>query len=81
MYQPEVEKPDCFNVMDGIARKISRDIPFLRVDFMLFGSRPYLGEMTFFPAGGYVQWSPREWDDILSGYLGIQPGKLLDDDE
>lgn len=68
-----VQKPDSFDEMLRISEKLSADIPFVRVDFYEINSRPYLGEMTFFPGGGMEEFTPREWDDTLGEWIKLPP--------
>lgn len=49
----KLPKPSCMDEMFEIAGKLSRGIPFLRVDLYCINERPFFGEMTFFPASGF----------------------------
>ena len=49
----KLPKPDCMDEMFEIASKLSKNIPFLRVDLYCINGRPYFGETTFFPASGF----------------------------
>lgn len=49
----KLPKPDCMDEMFEIAGKLSKGIPFLRVDLYCINERPYFGETTFFPASGF----------------------------
>lgn len=49
------EKPACYNEMLECARKLSKDFPFVRVDFYISEDKPVFGELTFTPAGGYLK--------------------------
>ncbi|MGI5877571.1 MAG: ATP-grasp fold amidoligase family protein [Christensenellales bacterium] len=49
------EKPVCYEEMLECARKLSKDFPFVRVDLYVCNQKPVFGELTFTPAGGYVQ--------------------------
>jgi len=46
-------KPEGLEEMVRIARKLSENIPFVRVDLYHVNGRIYFGEMTFFPASGF----------------------------
>ena len=46
-------KPSCYEEMLRCARKLSKDFPYVRVDFYLFNDKPVFGELTFTPYGGY----------------------------
>ena len=49
----KLPKPDCMDEMFEIAGKLSKGIPFLRVDLYCINDRPYFGETTFFPDSGF----------------------------
>lgn len=57
-----IQKPSCLDLMLYLAKTLSYDIPFLRVDFYEINNRVYFGELTFFPASGFVSFEPNEWD-------------------
>ena len=66
-----VERPAHLNKMIEFSEKLSKDIPFVRVDFYDINGKLYFGEMTFFPSGGMIGFVPEEWDAILGGYLSL----------
>lgn len=47
----EINKPSCLNQMFEISAELSKDFPFVRVDFYVVNDKLYFGEMTFTPAG------------------------------
>ena len=57
--------PDCYEQMVEIAEKLSKDIPFVRVDCYCIKGHVYIGEMTFFPWGGFMKFKDRTWDEKL----------------
>lgn len=63
-------KPKNFEVMMDVARKLSADFPFVRVDLYNIDGKIYFGELTFYPWTGYVQFTPDEFDFTL--------GELMD---
>lgn len=67
----EVEKPDNFTEMIEISRKLSRDIPFVRVDLYNVSGRIYFSELTFYPSGGYVWYEPSEWNSKVGDMLEL----------
>lgn len=69
--QMDIEKPEQLGEMLGIAKKLSQDIPFVRVDFYLVEGIVYFGEMTFFPASGYKRFVPDEYDKKFGDLLTI----------
>lgn len=48
-----VPKPPCMNEMFEIASKLSKGIPYARVDLYAVGDKPYFGEITFYPQSGF----------------------------
>ncbi len=50
--KPEQPKPDNFELMKELATKLSKGIPFVRVDFFNVNGHVYFGEFTFFDWGG-----------------------------
>lgn len=56
------EKPKQFELMKDLARKLSKDIPHVRVDFYEINGRVYFGEMTFYHMCGFAPFEPEEWD-------------------
>lgn len=72
-YKPLEElppKPDKFEEMTGIARTLSKDIPFLRVDLYEINGKVYFGELTFTPCAGMMPFDPPSAD--------LEIGKMLD---
>lgn len=59
-----------FDIMLEKAEKVAKHFPFVRVDFYLIKNRIYVGELTFYPAGGYNTYE-REWDERLGSYLTL----------
>lgn len=57
-----ISKPKKLDEMINIARKLSEDFPFVRVDLYLVNEKVYFGELTFYPWSGYVQFDPDEFD-------------------
>lgn len=57
----EIARPAHLPEMISAAETLADDIPFVRVDLYDL-DRPLFGEMTFYPASGYDQFSPRTWD-------------------
>lgn len=67
------KKPDSFSDMISIAEKLSKGVPFVRVDFYNFQDQPVFGEMTFTPAGGFAPYYSVE-GDIKLGHMLTIPG-------
>ena len=48
-----IPKPPCMDEMFEMAAKLSKDIPFVRVDLFECDGKIYFGEMTFYPDSGF----------------------------
>jgi hypothetical protein len=66
-----IEKPLHFDEMVDIARNLSANIPFVRIDLYNINGRIYLGEITFFPASGTGPFYPEEWDYKIGQLLTL----------
>lgn len=70
--EQSIEKPYGFEKMIEISREVSKEFPFVRVDFYSINSKIYIGELTFYPWSGTVQFTPDKFDYDL-GELFILP--------
>lgn len=66
-----IPQPEELPQMLELARKLSQDIPFLRVDFYIIEHRIYFSELTFFPASGFEKFVPEKWDQTLGSWLTL----------
>lgn len=71
------EKPLHFEEMINISRKLSTGFPFVRVDFYDSDLTPILGELTFYPTGGFMSIEPPEFDKELGSLMLLPTDKLL----
>jgi len=74
----EIKKPLNYECMIKLSEKLSKDIPFVRVDFYEVNGRIYFGELTFFPGSGYEEFEPEEWDEKLGNMLEL-PRKRIEE--
>lgn len=58
----EIARPEKFEEMVDIAKKLSQDFPAVRVDLYMVNGHIYFGELTFFPWSGYVKYNPDIFD-------------------
>jgi len=68
------QKPNSFEEMIEVARRLSsygEGIPFVRVDLYSVNGRIYVGEMTFYPTNGMIDYDPPEWNRITGDYLQL----------
>jgi hypothetical protein len=56
------ERPEMLDEMLEIAKKLSGNIIFVRIDLYLIGSEIYFGEMTFLPENALEQFFPDKYD-------------------
>ena len=65
------DAPSALREMIDLSAALSKGIPFVRVDFYEIEGRPYFGEMTLYPGSGFEEFTPREWDYELGGWLTL----------
>ena len=63
------KRPSCLEKMIELSKKLSKGIPFIRVDFNYWNNKLYFGELTFFDAAGLDYFRPVEWDYTLGEWL------------
>lgn len=68
---PNVELPSNLNEMIAIAERLAKDMTFVRVDLYNVNRQIFFGELTFFPASGFGQFIPDEWDYKLGGMIHL----------
>lgn len=66
------EKPDFFDEICEVAKKLSKNMPFLRVDFNIWNNNIYFGELTISDSGGFENYKPQNWDYHLGELLELQ---------
>ncbi len=64
-------KPVNFDKMIELAEILSRNIPFLRVDFYEINQKIYFGELTFYSGSGFTKFVPEEWDKKLGELIRL----------
>ena len=67
-------KPEKYNEMKELAENLSKDFPFVRIDFYCVEGQIYFGEYTFYHNGGFSSFNPPEWDRKLGEMLTL-PGR------
>lgn len=75
---PEIEiaRPDTLEKMLEIAKVLSVGEPYVRIDFYSVDHKPYVGEITFFPASGYGKFVPEKYDRIFGDLIKL-PEKII----
>lgn len=70
---PHILKPFAeFELMKELAAKLSKGIPFVRVDFYMVNHKVFFGEMTFYHDSGFVPFIPEEYDKVFGDWIDIE---------
>lgn len=64
-------KPDHLEEMFALAEKLSKGLPFVRVDLYDAEGRVWFGELTFYPCAGFDTDITPETDRLLGGKLDL----------
>lgn len=64
-----IVQPKKLDEMLMLAEKLSKDIPFIRIDFYYVEGEIYFSELTFYPASGFEGYEPLEWDETFGEWL------------
>lgn len=67
-----VEKPQVLEELLSVAKKLSQDFPYVRVDLYVANNHIYFGELTFRPYGGFMKFVPESFDMDLGNYLILE---------
>lgn len=70
-HNPNQDKPQHFEEMLMICRKLSKEFPHVRVDLYEEEGKIYFGELTFYHFGGFTKFEPEEWDYKFGEYFKI----------
>ena len=76
-----ISKPKKFKEMIALSKKLSKGIPFIRVDWYEIKGKLYFGELTFYPASGFEKFEPEEWNYKMGEMLELPKKKISDDNE
>lgn len=71
-YSANIKKPEKLEEMRKIAEKFANNIPYLRVDFYSIYSKIYVGELTFYPGSGFIQFEPMSTDFKYGEMLDLE---------
>lgn len=76
-----ISKPKKFKEMIEFSKKLSKNIPHVRVDWYEIKGKLYFGELTFYPASGFEKFEPEEWNYKMGEMLELPKKKISDDNE
>ena len=71
LYPEEMEKPAAWDEMLDVARKLSAEMPFLRVDLYYVNGQVKVGELTCYPGAGWAIPEPYSFNYELGKLLPI----------
>lgn len=74
-FNKNVLKPKGFEYMVDFAKKLSKGIAHVRVDFYDINGKVYFGELTFYHFSGFEKFEPEEWDKKLGDMLKLPNNK------
>lgn len=67
----EIKKPEKFEEMKEIAKKLSKGMKQVRIDLYELNGKIYFGEYTFFHGGGFSLFNPPKWEEQLGDWIEI----------
>lgn len=65
-------KPQNFDEALYIAEKLTKGMPFCRVDLHIIDGQIFVSEMTLQPAGGFMHFEPAEYDLTLGSMINLK---------
>lgn len=66
-----VAKPLHLDDMIEICRKLSENLKFSRIDLYVINDKEYFGEITLYPAAGFGEFTPDEWNKRLGDLIKL----------
>ncbi|GEN51429.1 ATP-grasp fold amidoligase family protein [Alkalibacterium pelagium] len=66
-----IPKPVKLHEMVDISRKLSKGMPFARIDLYNTGSQVFFGEITFYPVSGYMDFAHKETNLLLGSWIDL----------
>lgn len=67
----KINKPDNFEEMVQLARKLSQGMPHVRIDLYNASGKILFGEITFYHWSGFVPFEPEEWDYKFGSWINL----------
>ena len=72
-----VDRPKHLDDMIRICRILSRGMKFSRVDLYVIDDKEYFGEITLYPAAGFGEFTPEDWNERLGDLIKLNDLKLV----
>jgi len=67
----QIEKPQLLDELLDRARVLSKNIPFVRVDFYILPEGLKFGELTFYPGSGFEKFDPESFDEEIGSWIDL----------
>ena len=67
----EIKKPKNFEKMIEIAKILSKEFEFVRVDLYNLDGKIYFGELTFTPSSGFTKFNPESEDKRIANLIDL----------
>ena len=67
-----LNRPVSLEKMILLSKKMSKNTPFLRVDFYEIDGKPYFSEFTFFSDAGLATFHPEKWDKEIGNWINLK---------
>jgi len=67
-----IDKPNNLQEMLDLAKKMSENIPHVRVDLYSIHNKIYFGEYTFIHGAGYLRIEPKEFDFEMGSWVELR---------
>ena len=68
----KIRKPETFEQMIELSKKLSKGFPHVRVDFYEVDGELYFGELTFYHFSGFMPFQPEKWDRIFGTWINLK---------
>lgn len=68
-------KPEKLEKMCQLAKELSKDHAFLRVDFYVINGMIKFSEFTFYSDAGFSNFIPESWDNVLGDWIDLPQKK------
>lgn len=65
------KRPKALEEMVRVAKKLSENLTFSRIDLYETGEHVYFGEVTFYPASGFGEFCPERWNTIIGDMITL----------
>ena len=65
------KQPNNLELHISIAKKLSKNMPFARIDLYESGEKTYFGEITLFPQSGFGMFKPEKYNKILGDMITL----------